>query len=451
MNSILTTVYNSRNWLLTKPFAAIDTEFKVNHENKQKPYTLFAASIVDNTGFVQFKHITDFKGRQPEKELVQWLMGQILGFRLTLSWYGTGVELTKKDGTMDGRNSDLKIIDLVCKYYNIPSIIGFNQIGIPYVNGYNSKLLVTDRDYRVWNRFQKYYHIDLYKVYKKPLIKSIIYNNKYRSLGLDSVGRAVMGEGKLEGIEGNQVQKLSKEKQLEYVTQDASLVMKLSQYNNYEILDLMNAISNIIDIPFERTCHTGVSTWWNKIIEDKIINGDCRTAGSEIKKRKYKGGYVMEPKPGFYHKSPVYVLDVKSLYPSIMITKNISFDTVNCECCKDNLDARVDVEILELINSQLTVEEKREAYWICKNPTYRGVVPRLLEQFRSERFRQLELGNKSMQLALKNLINSCYGVFGTDFFPFADYRVAELTTAYGRQILKHMQHIAREVYDFYII
>ncbi len=34
---------------------------------------------------------------------------------------------------------------------------------------------------------------------------------------------------------------------------------------------------------------------------------------------------------------------------------------------------------------------------------------------------------------------------------FADYRVADLTTAYGRQTLKYMQHIAKEVYDFKII
>ena len=56
-----------------------------------------------------------------------------------------------------------------------------------------------------------------------------------------------------------------------------------------------------------------------------------------------------------------------------------------------------------------------------------------------------------MQLALKNLINGVYGLFGSEFFEFSDYRVAELTTAFGRQTLQHMQHIAEEVYGLKVI
>jgi DNA polymerase elongation subunit (family B) len=56
-----------------------------------------------------------------------------------------------------------------------------------------------------------------------------------------------------------------------------------------------------------------------------------------------------------------------------------------------------------------------------------------------------------MQMALKNLINGCYGLFGSKFFEFADYRVAELTTAFGRQTLSYMKHIAEKVYGFDVI
>jgi DNA polymerase I len=451
MKSILTTIPNARNWLLTKPYAAIDTEFKNNYENESKPYTMFAASIVDNKGFAQFRHISDFRGPQPEKDLVKWLMGQMLGFRLTIGWYSKGIKITREDGTVDGKDSDLKVIDSICKYYNTPSIIQFNLIGVPYVSGYDSELCKSTQRCAMWNRFRKYYHVDLYQVYKKPVVKSIIYDNKYRSLKLDTVCQALIGEGKLEGLDGSEVQRLSKEKQLEYVSQDTRLVMKLSQHNNYEILDLMNAISTIIGVPFERVCHTGISTWWKKIIEDKIIYDECKSPTTDIKKRRYTGGYVIDPNVGFYEKQPVYVLDVKSLYPSMMIANNISFDTVNCNCCSSDLEAKVDDEIMDILNSSLPEEEKREHYWICRNPNYKGIVPRLLQQYRDERFRQQELGNESMQLALKNLINGCYGIFGTDFFPFADYRVAELTTAYGRQTLQYMHHVAKEVYDFSVI
>ena len=136
------------------------------------------------------------------------------------------------------------------------------------------------------------------------MIKSLIYNNKYRSLELDAVCRAILGEGKLEGLDGSQIQKLSKEKQLEYVTQDAAFVIK-SYHNDFEILDLMNAIATITGVKFERVCHTQISTWWKHVIEDKIINGDCRLPAAQIKKRKYLGGYVIEPKVGFYDNQKV--------------------------------------------------------------------------------------------------------------------------------------------------
>jgi DNA polymerase elongation subunit (family B) len=192
----------------------------------------------------------------------------------------------------------------------------------------------------------------------------------------------------------------------------------------------MNAISTIINVNFERVCHTGISTWWTKIIQDKLANGACRIPPNGVKKRRYAGGYVIEPIVGFYQEEPVYVLDVKSLYPSMMISHNISFDTVNCDCCKENPEAVVDQKVMDIINSTLTGEEKREQYWICKNSDYRGIIPRLLEKFRDERFGQQELGNESMQLALKNLINGCYGIFGSGFFEFADYRVAEIDNSF---------------------
>lgn len=124
---------------------------------------------------------------------------------------------------------------------------------------------------------------------------------------------------------------------------------------------------------------------------------------------------------------------------------------MNCDCCKDDLDAKVDGDVMNIVNSSIKEREKREYYWICKDPNYTGIVPRLLQQFRDERFRQQEIGNESMQLALKNLINGCYGIFGSTFFEYSDYRVAELTTAFGRRVLQHMQHITKEVHDFKIV
>ena len=182
----------------------------------------------------------------------------------------------------------------------------------------------------------------------------------------------------------------------------------------------MNAISVITELPFDRVCHTNLSTWWTNIIKREF--GEPKQQ-QILTKKSYTGGYVIEPTKGYYQQ-PVYVLDVKSLYPTMMINNNISFDTVNCDCCKDGHEAKVSAEIMDIINVNLSEEDKRnQTYWICKKKA--GIIPRLLSKFRDERFRQQEIGNTSMQLALKNLINGIYGLFGTDFFEFADYRVAD--------------------------
>jgi DNA polymerase elongation subunit (family B) len=43
---------------------------------------------------------------------------------------------------------------------------------------------------------------------------------------------------------------------------------------------------------------------------------------------KYEGAIVFEPKIGLYIDMPVSVLDYASLYPSSMISENISHDTI---------------------------------------------------------------------------------------------------------------------------
>jgi DNA polymerase elongation subunit (family B) len=285
-------------------------------------------------------------------------MSEVLKYKLTVGWYSKGVRFQKEDGTFSGKDSDLKIIDQACQYYNIPSIIGYDKRGIPYVRGYDYKLCSLDPHYANQNKFDWYYHIDLYQVYKKPMIKTIIYQNKFKDLNLDSVAKAILNEGKFENLDGLQIQSLSKQKQIGYVTQDAKLVMNLSKHNNYEILDLMNAISVITNVPFDKVCHTGISTWWNNIISARLNNGECRPPNVKIEKRKYIGGEVIVPIVGDYKSLPVYVLDVKSLYPTMMINNNISFDTVNCDCCKSNPDAVVSKEIMNIINKDLPEDQE---------------------------------------------------------------------------------------------
>ncbi len=44
-----------------------------------------------------------------------------------------------------------------------------------------------------------------------------------------------------------------------------------------------------------------------------------------------RGGFIFEPEVGVHE--GIYEIDFSSLYPSIMITRNISYETLNCSCC----------------------------------------------------------------------------------------------------------------------
>ena len=144
---------------------------------------------------------------------------------------------------------------------------------------------------------------------------------------------------------------------------------------------------------------------------------------------------VLEPKKGFYQ--GVDVLDVTSLYPTIAILYNISFDTINCWCCRDNPKTKVD----EKITKDCKFEKE---YWICQ--LKEGAFSKKLKIFREERLKEKRNGNNNIakQLALKVLINGGYEVFGSNSFIYHDKRVAELITALGRYTLDSMQEIAKE-------
>jgi DNA polymerase I len=143
---------------------------------------------------------------------------------------------------------------------------------------------------------------------------------------------------------------------------------------------------------------------------------------------------VFEPKQGLYGHYLV-ILDFKSLYPSIAILHNLSFDTINCKCCEFVPECRVKPEIVK----ECIVEQE---YRICNKRD--GALKTKLQVFREERFRQKELGNDAKQTVIKILINGAYGVYGKNYFQYYDPRVAELITEYGRHTLLKMNELAQE-------
>ncbi|MGA9843007.1 MAG: DNA polymerase domain-containing protein [Nitrososphaeraceae archaeon] len=136
--------------------------------------------------------------------------------------------------------------------------------------------------------------------------------------------------------------------------------------------------------------------------------GECQIpATTGLEKRKYSGTLVLEPEPKSYT-SPIEVFDVKGLYPVVMILHNLSFETVCCDCCKDNSAARVPQSVMDIIDNSLRSriklqtlyekEKRKESYWICtKN---KRAISKVLLKFKEQREYYRELGNESMSQAL---------------------------------------------------
>jgi DNA polymerase elongation subunit (family B) len=126
-----------------------------------------------------------------------------------------------------------------------------------------------------------------------------------------------------------------------------------------------------------------------------------------------RGGFVYEPQVGI-HKG-VGEVDFSSMYPTLMVKKNISAETVLCKCCPD---------------SRLRVPELN--YHICEKRE--GIVPKALKLVVSKRLRYKRLREETQdhklkqvydnrQMALKWILVTCFGYLG--------YRNAKFGTVDG--------------------
>lgn len=391
-------VVSSQNSELLNNYVAFDLEWNTDTNGEK---LIYAASFVDNQGKRVTLHIADFDNS--ERLLLQAVTEKITQYPLSTGWNTMGTEQT------NGVDSDLTVLNERCIKNSLPSIIGYNGKGLPFIEG----------------RF----HVDLYKVFRNKIIRASVFDNRYRSLGLNDVATALLAKGKLKDVNGQNAHSESIELQKEYVMRDAELVMNLSNINNGQVLRLMEAISQLTGLGLEQVCHSTISAWWSNVF---AIMGFAPTkifSTSDLRGHDYVGGKVIESKKGVYHN--FMIVDAVSLYPTMAILHNISFETINCECCTDTEEAKVPSEVLD------------KGYWICKQRE--GAFSHKLREFRAERARQKQLENAVMQQGLKILINGGYGLFGDESFKYYDIRVAELITAYGRYSLSKMQKIAESI------
>ena len=441
-------------------FEWIPFEGEYSHDKTQ----ITSAAFCTNQGERTVLHISRFKHYpNPERKLIKIIIDNMNKYNLTFGWYSSGVrKYNERKNKYEGHYSDLFLLYQRCVCHGIedlcPIALG-KRSSTPYFKDNDKK------------------HIDLYKVYSKEIIKNGVFNKKYRTDKLDDVAQTLLGIGKYTYtdptsqkiiVTGENVNDLPLDKQMRYVARDAELTMMLAYYNDCIALEIMKYIALYSEMDYYRCCHVGVTQWYSNIYNNMIERGECALqCEHKIPKQYIAGGNSIQPKRGFYKNQPVDELDVKGMYPSIAIEHNVSFETVNCQCCEDDQEAEIPSEVMAEINNsllELKKEIRNKPYWLCQKRD--GAFPLKLQELIAERAKYQSMlqeeRNKPLekqedkkiiqyearQTALKLLANAGYGAFAREEFDFSDYRVSELITGYGRLIHKQLEKIASEKYGF---
>lgn len=288
--------------------------------------------------------------------------------------------------------------------------------------GIESKIEFVRRGIRNAAKLKNSVHIDLFPFFSNILSRSM----KIETFTLNNVAKAVLGEGKeeytLEKL--NSAWENKDPEFLEYAIWDSKLLFNLSK----EILPLIIELSRITGVlPFEISRASYGQLVENLLIREAamekalIPNIPERTEILERELKSYEGGFVKEPKEGFYEKLAVF--DYRSLYPSIILAHNISPETINCPCCKN----------------------KSEVHFCQKK---QGFIPKVIENLVKQRFKlkddlkKLEKGTESYrkintrQNALKILLNAFYGYLAYSRARWYSKECAKAITAYGRRYIK---------------
>ncbi|KAI9622842.1 hypothetical protein KEM48_009775 [Puccinia striiformis f. sp. tritici PST-130] len=156
--------------------------------------------------------------------------------------------------------------------------------------------------------------------------------------------------------------------------------------------------------------------------------GDSKGGNKAVKKDKFKGGLVFEPKRGLWDKF-ILVMDFNSLYPSIIQEYNIDFTTVNragCDVDSRPPPAEMKQGVLPRLIATL-VNRRREVKKLMKAPD----TP-------ASKIAQYDI----KQMALKLTANSMYGCLGFEGSRFYARPLAALTTSKGREILTNTRDLA---------
>lgn len=277
-----------------------------------------------------------------------------------------------------------------------------------------------------------------------------------------------------------------------YCIQDCVLV-----YDLYKKLDVFNnamAMANACSVPIGYIFTRGQGVKIESLIfKECYERQQCimtlpnpkqygESGGSD---ESYEGAIVLDPIPGFYFDSPVGVADFASLYPSTIISENISYDTlvwvkdynmngsfqkysfgsdmdeVNAEPGTRWTDIQFDIWGTDPEDKRKHPTKIKTGVRICRYAQYagsrKGALPEIVQKLlatrkakRKEAEKESDPFKKALldaeQLAYKLTANSLYGQLGSPTFKIRLQHLAASVTSYGRKQILFAKDVIEHFY-----
>jgi DNA polymerase elongation subunit (family B) len=260
-----------------------------------------------------------------------------------------------------------------------------------------------------------------------------------------------------------------------YCIQDCVLVMEL--YKKLDVFNNAMAMANACSVPVSYIFTRGQGV---KI--ESLIYKECYERNQSVEtlanpssaeaEESYEGAIVLDPVPGFYFDSPIGVADFASLYPSTIISENISYDTLvwvkNFSLDGKFLgysfgseeheayappgtawtDITFDIWGTKEGDKRKVPEKVRRGMRVCRYAQLpsetKGTLPQIVQKLlatRKAKRKQAETEPDAFkkalldaeQLAYKLTANSLYGQLGSPTFKIRLQHLAASVTAYGRK------------------
>jgi len=210
---------------------------------------------------------------------------------------------------------------------------------------------------------------------------------------------------------------------VDYCMQDTLLLKKIDENNH--VVNFFLSLQRLCGVSF-RSCHN-VTRFARGLLQRRTEWKPPTKSTQE--KQEYEGAFIPPPKPGRYE--GVACVDYKGLYPSIILSHNLSWETQ--------------------VPSHMADEENVRR--LPDGTCWRQGVPALLPSIVTEMFELRDEYKKKMreastenerngwntlQLAVKRVMASFYGMTASAYWGWSDFDIASAITACGRQAIKFL-------------